>query len=76
MAEKLYLTVEEVAELFGFSASAVYRLARRGVLPGFKMGGSWRFSRQILEAWVVDKTQITRLAEGAPAPHKKGTIHV
>ena len=75
-AEKSYLTVEEVAGLFGFSASAVYRLARRGILPGFKMGGSWRFSRQILEAWVADKTQIARLAEEAPALIKGGKSHV
>ena len=56
--EKPYLSVEEVAEHFGVNVTTVYRLVQRGSLPGFKVGGQWRFSRGMLESWVAD--QVTR----------------
>ena len=55
-----YLSVEEVAQRFGVTASTVYRLAQRRVLPGFKVGGQWRFSQQMLEAWVADQVSTKR----------------
>ena len=44
------MTVAEVAELFGMRESTVYCLARRGVLPGTKLGRTWRFLRPVMEA--------------------------
>ena len=61
MAEKPYLTVEEVAQRFGVNTTTVYRLAQRGILPGFKVGFQWRFSRQMLETWVADQVNLKRL---------------
>mgnify|MGYP001577117891 FL=1 len=61
MAEKPYLTVEEVARRFGVTATTVYRLAQRGVLPGFKVGNQWRFSGEMLELWVADQVTVERL---------------
>ncbi|MBF4259740.1 DNA-binding protein, partial [Vibrio anguillarum] len=29
-----------------------YRLASEGKLPGFKVGGSWRFKMEDLETWI------------------------
>jgi len=53
--EKVYLTVEEVAGAFEISPTTVYHLAQQRKLPGFKVGGQWRFSRQVLQAWVMDR---------------------
>jgi len=61
MPETPYLTVEEVARRFVVTASTVYRLAQRGILPGFKVGGQWRFSQEMLESWVVDRITVERL---------------
>jgi len=61
MAEKPYLTVEDVAGRFGVTATTVYRLAQRGVLPGFKVGNQWRFSEEMLALWVADQVTIERL---------------
>ena len=39
------LTASEVAELLQVHLKTVYRLARNGLIPGKKLGGGWRFSR-------------------------------
>ena len=46
-----YLTLREVAELLKLSEKTVYRLAQRGELPAFKVGGSWRFIRSDIDDW-------------------------
>ena len=61
MIEKSYLSIEEVAGRFGVNPTTVYRLAQRGTLPGFKVGGQWRFSPEMLEAWISVQVTIERL---------------
>ncbi len=54
------LTVEQVAKLLHLHAMTVYRLAKEGKVPGFKVGGRWRFNRDALERWMVDRAQVAR----------------
>lgn len=49
------LSVEEVAEYLGLSRDTVYRKARRGEIPGIRVGRSWRFPLDILEDWLRDR---------------------
>ena len=57
-----YLSTEEVANMFGFSIRTVTAWAvawqesggREGI-PAFKMGRSWRFDRQQIEALIRSK---------------------
>lgn len=49
---KEILTVEETASLLKVSPSTVRNLARRGLLPGRKVGKEWRFTRSAVLAWV------------------------
>lgn len=51
------LTLKEVAEYLKLAEKTAYRLVAEGKLPGFKVGGSWRFKRQELEAWIVGQHQ-------------------
>ena len=46
------LTLREVAEYLKLAEKTAYRLAAEGKLPGFKVGGSWRFRREDIEAWI------------------------
>lgn len=46
------LTTREAAELLGVSQQTVLRLARRGELPGRKVGWEWRFSQRALIRWL------------------------
>ncbi|MBI4598504.1 MAG: helix-turn-helix domain-containing protein [Candidatus Omnitrophica bacterium] len=50
--EKPYLNVEDVAKRFGVNTTTIYRLVKRGKLPGFKVGSQWRFSELRLKEWV------------------------
>ncbi|WP_447400527.1 methylation-associated defense system helix-turn-helix domain-containing protein MAD1 [Vibrio harveyi] len=46
------LTLKEVAAYLKLAEKTAYRLASEGKLPGFKVGGSWRFKREDLEQWI------------------------
>jgi predicted ribosomally synthesized peptide with nif11-like leader len=45
------LTCEEAAELLGVKPFTVRTFARRGVIPGEKLGNEWRFDKADLLAW-------------------------
>lgn len=60
MTARLFLSVEEVAKRFGVNTTTVYRLAQRGALPGFKVGNQWRFSEEMLDAWVSSRVHTRR----------------
>jgi excisionase family DNA binding protein len=47
------LTVREAARLLRLGEITVYRLAQRRKIPAVKVGGSWRFSRGLLEQWLA-----------------------
>ncbi|PCJ47363.1 MAG: DNA-binding protein [Gammaproteobacteria bacterium] len=51
------LTLKEVAEYLKLAEKTAYRLAAEGKLPGFKVGGSWRFKESDIEKWI--SAQIT-----------------
>ena len=46
------LTIREVSELLKINEKTAYKLATEGKLPGFKVGGSWRFDRQEISNWI------------------------
>jgi len=54
------LTLKEVAEYLKLNDKTAYRLAAEGKLPGFKVGGSWRFRREDIERWIVDKKAVNK----------------
>lgn len=49
------LTLKEVAVYLKLAEKTAYRLAAEGKLPGFKVGGSWRFKESDIESWIEDK---------------------
>lgn len=51
------LTLKEVAGYLKLAEKTAYRLAAEGKLPGFKVGGSWRFKREDIENWIQAQTQ-------------------
>jgi excisionase family DNA binding protein len=46
------LTIREVAELLKINEKTAYRLAAESKLPGFRVGGSWRFKKSTIDAWI------------------------
>lgn len=46
------LTVREVASYLGVDEKTIYRLVKRGELPGFKVAGTWRFKKGDIDQWI------------------------
>lgn len=57
------LTIEEVAAYLKLAKKTAYRLAAEGKLPGFKVGGSWRFKREDVQRWINQQLEKTRKDE-------------
>ncbi|CAM3733258.1 methylation-associated defense system helix-turn-helix domain-containing protein MAD1 [Halomonas casei] len=53
MAEQI-LTIREVADFLKLTEKTAYRLAAEGKLPGFKVGGSWRFKQSDIDSWIEE----------------------
>lgn len=49
----MMMTLEEVARYLRLHPSTVYRLAREGIIPGFKLGSQWRFNRERVDRWMA-----------------------
>lgn len=47
------LMLDEVAAYLKAGKKTVYRLAQQGQIPGFKLGGTWRFRRTELDRWIA-----------------------
>ena len=50
------MTIREVADYLKLTEKTAYRLAAEGKIPGFKVGGSWRFRRDEIEKWIKEQT--------------------
>ena len=48
------LTLDEVAAYLKAGKRTVYRLAQKGEIPAFKLGGTWRFRRSELDLWIAE----------------------
>lgn len=49
------MTLKDVADYLKLAEKTAYRLAADGKLPGFKVGGSWRFKREDILIWIEEK---------------------
>lgn len=49
------MTPKEAARYLGLHLITIYRLIKKGELPGFKVGGQWRFKKDLLDTWIANK---------------------
>jgi len=49
---KEIMTPREAAEYLSVHVRTIYRLAKNGEIPGRKVGGSWRFKKEVLDEWL------------------------
>ncbi|HET91341.1 MAG TPA: DNA-binding protein [Chloroflexi bacterium] len=50
-AEPEIMTTQEVAEYLRLAEATIYKLAQSGELPAVKVGRTWRFKRELIDAW-------------------------
>lgn len=58
------MTVREVAQYLKLTEKTAYRLAAEGKLPGFKVGGAWRFRRGEIDKWIEQQSAETKKRGG------------
>lgn len=46
------MTIKEVASYLKITEKTTYRLTADGEIPGFKVGGAWRFRKREIDAWI------------------------
>ncbi len=46
------MTPREAAKYLGFHLVTIYRLLKKGEVPATKIGGQWRFKKDILDEWL------------------------
>ena len=51
-ADNAIMTIGEVAVYLKVTERTIYRLAGAKQIPAFKVGGSWRFSKADIDAWI------------------------
>ncbi len=59
MQENL-LTTEQVARYLKVDKFTVYRLVTQKKIPAFKVGNQWRFSKKMVDAWLLKYSNINR----------------
>jgi excisionase family DNA binding protein len=55
-ADNAIMTIGEVADYLKVTERTIYRLAGAKQIPAFKVGGSWRFSKADIDAWIKAQT--------------------
>jgi excisionase family DNA binding protein len=68
IAEAKVLTVSELSEYLRVHRSTIYRLLKKGQLPGFKIGSDWRFNVEAIDEWRLQQgaAQLEELRAGGP----------
>ena len=49
------MTIKEVCEYLKLNEKTAYRLASEKKIPGFKVGGSWRFDKTDIDKWIKNQ---------------------
>ena len=65
------LTIREVADLLKINEKTAYKLVAERKIPGFKVGGSWRFRTEDIDNWIkakLDESSAAALGEGSRKP--------
>lgn len=49
------MTPKEAAKYLGFHLVTIYRLLKKQIVPATKIGGQWRFKKDVLDAWLLGR---------------------
>ncbi len=61
------MTVHHVAKYLRLSEAKIYRMARTGGLPAFRIGRTWRFNKGTIDDWIREKTRMATAQQAARA---------
>ena len=50
------LTIKELSLYLKLAEKTAYRLVSDGKIPGFKVGGAWRFRKSEIDQWIKEQS--------------------
>lgn len=51
------MTIKELADYLKIAEKTAYRFALEKKIPGFKVGGAWRFRRKEIDEWIEKQSK-------------------
>lgn len=51
------MTMKEVADYLKINDKTAYKLTAEGKIPGFKVGGAWRFKKSEIDSWINSQSE-------------------
>jgi len=54
------MSTQQISQYLGVHEMTVYRWLKKGILPGFKVGGRWRSKRDVLDKFLMSGMNIKR----------------
>ncbi|MCK4946366.1 MAG: helix-turn-helix domain-containing protein [Alphaproteobacteria bacterium] len=61
------LTIRELATYLKMAEKTLYRLTAQGKIPGFKVGGAWRFRKTEVDRWIKEQELSNKKSDGGNA---------
>lgn len=58
LMEERLLSIVEVARYLKVDKFTIYRLVTKKKLPAFKVGGQWRFKKELIDSWLEGNSNI------------------
>ena len=49
------LSLKDICKYLSIHQFTAWRLTKAGVIPGFKVGGQYRFKQEIIDAWIEER---------------------
>lgn len=74
------MDIKQVAEYLQMNKMTVYKLARQGKIPAFKVASEWRFKKELIEQWLMNqlkgKPEIEKLGAELKSGYSKTVLVV
>lgn len=66
------IDIQQVAEYLQMNKMTVYKLARQGKIPAFKVASEWRFKKDLIDQWLLSQLKGKPVIEKLGAEMKSG----
>ncbi|WP_213803334.1 helix-turn-helix domain-containing protein [Granulicella sp. dw_53] len=71
IAVREVMDIRQASEYLGISGDTLYRYASEGFVPAFKLGNRWRFKKNLLDAWMDEKSGVKPIEPVTVLPKQK-----
>jgi len=51
------MTVKDVADYLKMKPVTIYKLAKQGKIPAFRVASFWRFKKDLIDKWLDEETK-------------------